>query len=93
MALGASPDQISSVELNPVKKNCEVWDENWEALTRFLRLQTQWNMGMAGPTGLNYQALETIIRLYKVDDPVTVFEKVQVIERAAIVKLNSKKAK
>lgn len=93
MALGASPDQISSVELNPVKKNCEVWDENWEALTIFLRLQTQWNMGMAGPTGLNYQALETIIRLYKVDDPVTVFEKVQVIERAAIVKLNSKKAK
>lgn len=93
MALGASPDQISSVKLNPVKKNCEVWDENWEALTMFLRLQTQWNMGMAGPTGLNYQALETIIRLYKVDDPVTVFEKVQVIERSAIVKLNSKKAK
>lgn len=93
MALGASPDQISSVELSPVKKNCEVWEENWEALTIFLKLQTQWNMGMAGPTGLNYQALETIIRLYKVDDPVTVFEKVQVIERAAIVKLNSKKAK
>ena len=93
MALGASPDQISSVELNPVKKNCEVWDENWEALTIFLRLQTQWNMGMAGPTGLNYQALETIIRLYEVDDPVTVFEKVQVIERAVVVKLNSKKAK
>lgn len=93
MALGASPDQISSVKFNPVKKNCEVWEENWEALMIFLRLQTQWNMGMAGPTGLNYQALETIIRLYKVDDPVTVFEKVQVMERAAIVKLNSKKAK
>lgn len=59
----------------------------------FLKMQTQWNMSMAGPTGLNYQSLETIIRLYEVDDAITVFEKVQVIERAALVKLNSQRAK
>jgi len=41
---------------------------------------------------LNYQALETLIRLYKIEEPLELFEKVQVIERAALVKMNTKRA-
>ena len=91
-ALGASEEQIAAAQLEAVKHNFEVWEENWEAVMMFLRMQTQWNVSMNGLIGLNYQALETLIRLYHVKQPVELFEKVQVIERAALVKMNSKRA-
>jgi hypothetical protein len=90
--LGASEEQIAAAQLEAVKHNFEVWEENWEAVMMFLRMQTQWNVSMNGLIGLNYQALETLIRLYHVKEPVELFEKVQVIERAALVKMNSKRA-
>jgi len=90
--LGASEEQIAAAQLEAVKHNFEVWEENWEAVMMFLRMQTQWNVGMSGLIGLNYQALETLIRLYHVKEPVELFEKVQVIERAALVKMNTKRA-
>ena len=90
--MGASEEQIAAAQLEAVKHNFEVWEENWEAVMMFLRMQTQWNVSMNGLIGLNYQALETLIRLYHVKEPVELFEKVQVIERAALVKMNSKRA-
>lgn len=91
-ALGASEEQILAAKLEAVQEDFEVWDENWEAMMMFLRMQTQWNVSMNGLVGLNYQALETLIRLYHVKEPVELFERVQVIERAALVKMNSKRA-
>lgn len=44
--------------------NFEVWEENWEVLTLFLRLQTQWRIGMNGLTGLDYAATAWILKLY-----------------------------
>jgi hypothetical protein len=35
----------------------EVWPENHRAYFLFLALQTQWRVGMAGPTGLDYNTL------------------------------------
>lgn len=81
-----------AAKLEAVQEDFEVWDENWEAMMMFLRMQTQWNVSMNGLVGLNYQALETLIRLYHVKEPVELFERVQVIERAALVKMNSKRA-
>ena len=78
-----------AAKLEAVQEDFEVWDENWEAMMMFLRMQTQWNVSMNGLVGLNYQALETLIRLYHVKEPVELFERVQVIERAALVKMNS----
>ena len=91
-ALGASEEQIAAAQLEAIKHDFEVWEENWEAVMMFLRMQTQWNVSMNGLIGLNYQALETLIRLYHVKEPVELFEKVQVIERAALVKMNTKRA-
>ena len=81
-----------AAKLEAVQEDFEVWDENWEAVMMFLRMQTQWNVSMNGLVGLNYQALETLIPLYHVKEPVELFERVQVIERAALVKMNSKRA-
>ena len=49
----------------------EVWDENWETVLMFLRMQTQWNTTMAGYLGLKYDVLLMpggLFDLYCIDD-------------------------
>jgi IS5 family transposase len=46
----------------------EVWPENWQAFELFTRLQTQWQVGMAGPTGLRYEAAYPLIDRIAQDD-------------------------
>lgn len=41
-----------------------VWHESELALMLFMQLQTQWTVGMAGATGLNYAAVIAVIALY-----------------------------
>jgi hypothetical protein len=45
-----------------------VWPENWQAFELFTRLQTQWQVGMAGPTGLRYEAAYPLIDRVAKDD-------------------------
>ena len=53
----------------------------------FLRLQTQWRVGMNGLIGLDYVAAEWLFRLYsvKVKDRRSLLEDLQVMESAALV--------
>lgn len=37
--------------------SAEVWPENWRAFCLFSDMQTQWRVGMSGPTGLDYTVL------------------------------------
>jgi len=62
----------------------EVWPENWAALQMFLRLQTQWNVGVNGVIGLNYQSLEFLFRIYETKKPRKMLEKIRLIERGAL---------
>lgn len=41
----------------------DIWPENWAALEVFSALQTQWRVGMAGPTGLDYAVLPVVMDL------------------------------
>lgn len=41
----------------------EVWPDNWQAVQLFSDLRTQWNAGGKGPTGLNYPAMESVMRI------------------------------
>ena len=41
----------------------EVFEENWPALELFLRVQTQWRVGMNGPVGLDYVAVAWVLKL------------------------------
>ena len=70
----------------------EVLPENWEAVQMFMRCQTQWRVGMAGPIGLDYGAVNWLLRLYEVDDPRSVLEDLQTME-AAVLMTMSKRAK
>ena len=50
----------------------------------FLRLQTQWRVGMSGLLGLDYVAAEWLFRLYAVTEPASLLEDLQVMESAVL---------
>jgi hypothetical protein len=62
-----------------------VWDDNWPALEMFLRLQTQWRVGMNGLIGLDYGAAAWVLSLYSAPDQHReLLEALQVMEAAVL---------
>jgi hypothetical protein len=45
----------------------DVWPENWQAVQVFAACGTQWTVGMAGSTGLRYEALPFVFEMSGVD--------------------------
>ena len=70
--------------------DCYVWEENWEIVMMFIRMSTQWNVGMSGMTGLIYPSLEYLCKLYEVKDSRTLFEGIQVMEMTALAAVQRK---
>lgn len=70
-----------------------VWPDNWVAVNTFVALSTQWRVGVAGPTGLDYGALPEVMRMTAVprSDWPDVFECVRIMESAALGKMREKK--
>lgn len=72
------------------EKHFEVWEENWESVEIFLKMQTQWNVTMGGYVGLKYEVLQWVGQLYDVEDKRRLLEDIQVMEVAALSELNKK---
>tara|TARA_A100001201_G_scaffold1419_1_gene3582 strand:+ start:1247 stop:1522 length:276 start_codon:yes stop_codon:yes gene_type:complete len=71
----------------------EVWDENWETVQMFLRVQTQWNVSMDGLVGLKYEVLlgsGGLFDLYNVKNRTDVLERLQVMEATALTELRKR---
>lgn len=70
-----------------------LWPENEEAFWIWCSLQTQWVMGMAGPTGLNYSGVESFLRMRGVGKKKRhqLFGMILVMERAALDEWDSKR--
>ena len=62
----------------------EIWPENETAVSLFHRVQTQWRIGMSGPTGLDYPAVESVMRLMAVEDQLDTLDRLQVMEHEAL---------
>lgn len=63
----------------------EVWEENWQALGIFLKVQTQWRVGMAGLIGLDYSAVAWVLKLAVPEDQhLTLLDDLQIMERAVL---------
>jgi len=80
----------------PKEEHFEVWEENWDALMMFLRMQTQWTVTMGGYVGLKYEVLlgaSGLMSLYDVSNPREMLESLQVMEAAALSELNKKNGK
>ena len=58
-ALGIAPPPTQNTQADV----CEVWEDNWEVLELFMRVQTQWRVGMNGPIGLDYMAVAWVLKL------------------------------
>ena len=57
----------------------------------FLRCQTQWRVGISGIIGLDYTSVIEMIKLYCIEDTVTMLENLQVIEAAVLKALAREK--
>lgn len=71
----------------------EVWDENWETVQMFLRVQTQWNVSMDGLVGLKYEVLlgsGGLFDLYNVKNRTDVLERLQVMEATALTEVRKR---
>ncbi len=55
----------------------------------FARLDTQWHRGGMGgeATGLNYQSVESLFRIYNVKRPRRLLTELQILEQAALRKI------
>lgn len=73
-------------EADPV----EVWPENLPVVGVFQAMETQWRVGMEGATGLDYNALPTVLRLTRVPRAKwpDVFEDLRTMERAALKEIH-----
>ena len=61
----------------------EVWEENWDIVMMFLRMQTQWTVSMAGYVGMRYEVLLVsggLFDLYDVENRREVLEGLRIIE-------------
>ncbi|MGP9851218.1 DUF1799 domain-containing protein [Halomonas sp. 111] len=69
----------------------DVLPENWEAVQTFQRCSRQWRFaGMGGPTGLDVQAVISVISLYQLPpaERLEQLDQVQLIERGALSVMN-----
>ena len=92
-ALGATPAQIAELADaagdEPAEQHFGVWEENWETVLIFLRLSTQWRYGgMGGAIGLDYPALESVLRMRRVKNRGEMLDQLRVMERAALGVMN-----
>lgn len=78
------------------RRQFEVLPENWDAVTMFLRIESQWRPTQAGVMGLDYGVLLCpggLMELYGVKDRKGTFEGVQVMEMKARQLINDKATK
>ncbi len=68
----------------------EVFSENWEAIKVFLSASSQWHTGFSGPTGLNYQSIDFLFKIYSIKNRKAIFEDIQVIEGAALKEMRAR---
>ena len=68
----------------------EVWPENWSVFKLFVGLETQWNVTAGGFIGLRYEGVEAMLRMSGVKKVRSVFERLQVMEQAALKVLNDR---
>lgn len=62
-----------------------MWPENWPIVELWMRVQTQWRSSGFGPTGLDYGAVDVVMRRLRIDDPDgELFEGLQVMEIEAL---------
>ncbi len=73
----------------------ELWPDTFESFVLFDRVRHQWVMGPMGPTALNYQAVESALRLMAVPRKrwSELFEDIQALEAGALCEIYAASSK
>lgn len=89
-AFGLSPEALPDEEEE--ETDYRVLPENWETVQVFIRCATQWRYaGMAGqPTGLDYSAVESVMRMRAVDDQSDALDRLRIMEGEVLRVLREK---
>ena len=67
----------------------EVWEENTEVFKLFCMMQTQWRIGMSGPSGLDYNVLFTYMAMKNIN--IDLLDDIRLMESAALTEIHRKK--
>lgn len=88
----AEDARLMGIELPDEKRDndYEVLADAWPAVNMFLRVQTQWRVGMGGVIGLDYGAVRWLFELEQVSEPAELLDDLQVIE-AKVVEILSQR--
>jgi hypothetical protein len=91
-ALGVESDAAARFLSDTGQQAFEVFPENWEALKIFLDCGTQWVYAPQGRViGLNYPAVESVMRLRRVRDRGGTLDRLREMESAALNLINRKR--
>lgn len=86
-AFGMTPEDYEQEDI------ISLWPDNWLSFGVFAGMSTQWRIGASGVIGLDYNALNTVMKLkgVKKKQRKKVFNDVQVMEAEALeIILNNK---
>lgn len=80
------------MNLEEVETDIEVWPDNGQAVDVFVAMMSQWRVGYAGATGLDYNVLPFVMRMNGVSaaDRPDVFESVRILEQSALEAMRKK---
>ena len=91
----APPNQLAQFGISAadLDETVEVLPDNWPAFVVMEALGTQWRVGMAGRTGLDYSAVPAIMALVGIPKKTRsqVFQDVRVMEAAALLVMSESK--
>ena len=94
---GGSADAVLAVfGLTPgdiEEENFDVWPSNWPAFCLFQAMNTQWNVGPCGATGMNYTPINSVMELIGIrkKDRAGVFGDFQIMEAEALAVMDEQK--
>jgi hypothetical protein len=89
-AWGMPDDVIEECKGQGQVEDFEVLAENWETLSLFLRMGTQWTASNGVVLGMNYQSLEFLFRAFQVIDHAKTLDDIQAMESAAVAVMNER---
>jgi len=88
-AIGLLPEDVADNSIT------EIWQENYQAFQIFTKLRTQWRVGMAGPTGMDYTLLPMLFESFgvKAKKRVALLDDLQIMETEALRVMAPKESK
>ena len=94
-ALGFQDGDLPELQATPPEPQpaapVDIWPDNWPHVETFVAMSTQWRLGASGPLGLDYSALQAVLRLRGLPRsrwPET-FDAIRVMEEAALEALRA----